>query len=225
MQFLPTLAIFAAVASATPVPADNVKVESSPTSSEGMSPRTAPNCETYETDKGTMIRFVAGMEPGSAHHKRMVERATNGDHTHVTFGDGNINYGNIGASGFGAIHHLYDACHEGSSMVAAAGQEEKCEDKSWANGGGYGNWAHYEHGTERQCRQTNFISINRFSWEGYLMGFMSVLVELENPSNGWCAQTAGVMGAIAGAVGAAPSMAVGSALGAGLFGLISAFCS
>ncbi|CCX34893.1 Protein of unknown function [Pyronema omphalodes CBS 100304] len=198
-----------------------------------------------------MIRFVAGMEPGSAHHKRMVERATNGDHTHVTFGDGNINYGNIGASGFGAIHHLYDACHEETNfgwhklnlhpqgqyngwdernifveaMVAAAGQEEKCEDKSWANGGGYGNWAHYEHGTERQCRQTNFISINRFSWEGYLMGFMSVLVELENPSNGWCAQTAGVMGAIAGAVGAAPSMAVGSALGAGLFGLISAFCS
>jgi hypothetical protein len=214
-----------------------------------------------------MIRFVAGMEPGSAHHKRMVERATNGDHTHVTFGDGNINYGNTGASGFGAIHHLYDACHEGScdqstmqidtgiisetnlgwyklnlhpqgqyngwdernvfveAMVAAAGQEEKCEDKSWTNGGGYGNWAHYEHGTERQCRQTNFISINRFSREGYLMGFMSVLVELENPSNGWCAQTAGAMGAIAGAVGAAPSLAADSALGAGFFGLISAFCS
>jgi hypothetical protein len=225
-----------------------------------------------------MIRFKNGMEPGTAVHKRFLS-SSEGDHiskrddtdkTRVTVGDGTINYGNTGASGVGgAIHHLYDTCHEGScdrsafevstgivarqhesvgqykillhpdgqyngwdernvfveALVAVAGQGEKCENVDWANGGGFGNWASNNGGTERQCTQTNFISVNRFSKDGFLKGFMSVLVELQSPGSGWCGAAAGLGGAITSAVGAVPAAAVGGALGSGFFGLVSFLCS
>ncbi|KAG0606449.1 hypothetical protein M758_9G141400 [Ceratodon purpureus] len=75
----------------------------------------ASNCETYETEHGTMIRFASGMGPGSAHHARMLASSSDQDKTVVTLGTNFINYGTTGASGtYGAIHHLYDMCHEGA---------------------------------------------------------------------------------------------------------------
>ncbi|EJD37808.1 hypothetical protein AURDEDRAFT_129212 [Auricularia subglabra TFB-10046 SS5] len=77
----------------------------------------APNCETYEDPIfGTRIRFVAGMEPGTEHYTRNVlSRRDSGTVTHVTLGDTALNYGSERASGvYGAIHRLYDICHEGS---------------------------------------------------------------------------------------------------------------
>ncbi|KAL2070146.1 hypothetical protein VTL71DRAFT_14826 [Oculimacula yallundae] len=80
----------------------------------------APNCETYETENGLMLRFKAGMEPGSAdynerfpntaEHRTLIKRDTR---THVTFGSTSMNYGTTNQCD--ALHHcLYDYCHEGS---------------------------------------------------------------------------------------------------------------
>ncbi|KAG0561768.1 hypothetical protein KC19_9G090400 [Ceratodon purpureus] len=67
----------------------------------------------------TMIRFASGMGPGSAHHAHMLASSSpsssDQDKTLVTLGTNFINYGTTGASGtYGAIHHLYDMCHEGA---------------------------------------------------------------------------------------------------------------
>ncbi|KAL6718669.1 hypothetical protein ACLMJK_002903 [Lecanora helva] len=86
----------------------------------------ADNCETYESSSGTMIRFKEGMEPGSEAFKAMNAHSKRDDgyHTHVTFGDSSINYGDAGASGTGGIfHHLYDTCHEGSCDTSSASYE------------------------------------------------------------------------------------------------------
>ncbi|KAF8249104.1 hypothetical protein K440DRAFT_622487 [Wilcoxina mikolae CBS 423.85] len=288
MHFHLIIAALAAVGTASPIGsinAERAEVQGNTFSRRSLlSPETleqcksAPNCETYETHYGTMIRFKPGMEPGTEVHKRFLSssegdalsKRDDTDNTRVTVGDGTVNYGSTGASGVGgAIHHLYDTCHEGScdrsafevstqivasqhesvgeykvllhpdgqyngwsergvfveAMVAVANQGEKCDNIDWANGGGFGNWASNNGGTVRQCTQTNFISVNRFSKEGYLKGFMSVLVELQSPGSGWCGTAAALGGAISSAVGAVPATAVGGALGSGFFGIISVLCS
>ncbi|KAL8848325.1 MAG: hypothetical protein Q9221_006628 [Calogaya cf. arnoldii] len=202
------------------------------------------------------------MNPNStstAHQKR-----SDGDNTHVTIGDGSLNYGTIGASGEGgAVHHLYATCHEGScdrsaysveatlvsptsagkgklvlladgqyngwdernafvnAAVAAASPGEKCETKSWIHGG---YMSGTESGSEKQCTQTNFISINRFGSDGSLKGFMSVQISPDKADNGWCGQITGVLGAIASAVGVIPGAEVGGGTAAAFFGLVGALC-
>ena len=115
MHFLIATVLLAATAAAMPASSvPHSKSRRSLHSSEVLKAcDKAHNCETYETERGTMIRFVPGMEPNSTnahHHKR-----ADGDVTHVSIGDGKLNYGTTGASGtYGTIHHLYDTCHEGS---------------------------------------------------------------------------------------------------------------
>lgn len=76
----------------------------------------APNCETYDTSQGLMIRFKANMEPGSddwnsrfpnaTEHRVLIKRNTQ---THVTFGSTSISYGTTNPCD--ALHHcLYDYC-------------------------------------------------------------------------------------------------------------------
>ncbi|KAF2836741.1 hypothetical protein M501DRAFT_1018623 [Patellaria atrata CBS 101060] len=80
----------------------------------------AENCETYETPDGLLIRFKAGMEPGSEDYNRRFPNGTEhgaivkrDTQTHVTFGRTSINYGTTNPCD--ALHHcLYDYCHEGS---------------------------------------------------------------------------------------------------------------
>ncbi|KAI4120713.1 MAG: hypothetical protein LQ338_006819, partial [Usnochroma carphineum] len=70
----------------------------------------ASNRETYGTSSGTMIRFKAGMEPVTISYHNTHSKRDDDFTTHVTFGDGNINYGDVGASGpDGMIHKLYDS--------------------------------------------------------------------------------------------------------------------
>ena len=210
-----------------------------------------------------MIRFIPGMEPNStstANHQKRSE----GDITHVSIGDGSLNYGTTGASGVGgAVHHLYDTCHEGScdrsaysvdttivyttnagnaqlvlladgqysgwdernafvdAVVAAASQGEKCETQSWSHGG---YMSGVESGSENQCTQTNFISINRFGSDNSLKGFMSVQISQAEAGSGWCGEASGVLGAIAGVIGAIPGAEVAGAGAAGFFGLVNALC-
>ena len=91
----------------------------------------APNCETYETSKGTIIRFKEGHEPGTPAYEnnpKLSARDDGGVTTIVTYGDASIQYGSIGASGTsGLIHHLYDVCHEG-----ACDQTDASFTASWA---------------------------------------------------------------------------------------------
>ena len=76
----------------------------------------APNCETYDTPQGLMIRFKSGMEPGTkdyetrfpntTEHRTLIKRDTQ---SHVTFGSTSINYGTTNPCD--ALHHcLYDYC-------------------------------------------------------------------------------------------------------------------
>ncbi|OCL02403.1 hypothetical protein AOQ84DRAFT_349179 [Glonium stellatum] len=80
----------------------------------------AENCETYDTPQGLMIRFKAGMEPGTedynkrfpntTEHATLMKRNTQ---SHATFGSTSISYGTTNPCD--ALHHcLYDYCHEGS---------------------------------------------------------------------------------------------------------------
>ena len=65
-----------------------------------------------------MIRFKEGMGPGSEHYKRSINTISERQDdikTIITYGKTSLNYGKTGASGVGgALHHLYDICHEGA---------------------------------------------------------------------------------------------------------------
>lgn len=117
----------------------------------------APNCETYPGPHGTAIRFIAGKEPGSAWYTTHVSTplskrdASSGDgiNTYVTYGGDSLNYGSVGASGVGgAIHHLYDTCHEGacdtndfSIPTTVAGDTDQYDRQVVLHAqGAYGGW-------------------------------------------------------------------------------------
>lgn len=55
----------------------------------------APNCETYGTEDGTLIRFKDGHEPGTDTYSNMTRELAKRDdyHTDVTFGTNSMNYG------------------------------------------------------------------------------------------------------------------------------------
>ena len=111
------------------------------------------------------------------------------------------------------------------AMVAAAGQNERCEDKTWMNGGGYGQSV--QTGKVHECTQSTFIAIDRFAGGkgGALIGFMHAEVEQGDEASNWCALIAGALGGVAGVVGAIPGAEVGAGVAGGFFGIISAFCS
>lgn len=99
----------------------------------------APNCETYEGDHGTMIRFVAGEEPGSANYQKRF--GTNGSvkppssdgapsvneaqhlafdggiHTNIDLGQTGIIYGSTRP--YDAIHYIYDHCGQSTCNPAS----------------------------------------------------------------------------------------------------------
>lgn len=108
------------------------------------------------------------------------------------------------------------------AIVAAAGQGEQCEDKTWMNGGGYGQSV--QTGKVHQCTQSTFISIDRFASDhGPLLGSMQVEVELGEEGSNWCAIINGFLGGVAGVVGAVPGAEAAGAV-SGFFGIISALC-
>ena len=110
------------------------------------------------------------------------------------------------------------------AMVAAAGQGEKCEDKTWMNGGGYGQSV--QTGTVHQCTQSTFIAIDRFAagQNAPLIGFMHVEVDQGDEGTNWCSVISGALGGVAGVIGAVPGAEAAGAA-SGFFGIISAFCS
>ena len=65
--------------------------------------RGAPNCEVYETPNGASVRFVTGMEPGSAHYNATFPDVTNATEsvlekrripqTNIELGRNSMNYG------------------------------------------------------------------------------------------------------------------------------------
>ena len=99
----------------------------------------APNCETYETEHGTMIRFVAGEEPGSANYRKRFGKndtmtaptsvgapsvnegsptAFDGSlHTNVDLGQISIPYGSTRP--YDAIHFSYDHCGQSTCNPAS----------------------------------------------------------------------------------------------------------
>ena len=89
----------------------------------------APNCETYNSDHGTRIRFMAGHEPGSAKYAQRfgakndtmsgplpggnvpnaeTRQRTDGINTNIDMGDHKILYGSVTA--YDAIHNIWDHC-------------------------------------------------------------------------------------------------------------------
>jgi hypothetical protein len=119
----------------------------------------APNCETYQSDHGTRIRFRAGHEPGSIAYKQRfgtnnvtmsvpvpgenapkAGRARNFDsvNTNIDMGDSKILYGST--KPYDAIHNIWDHCGSSScdthsftvdtSSVANVGQGNTLEEGS-----------------------------------------------------------------------------------------------
>ena len=119
-------------------------------------------------------------------------------------------------NGWGERNAFVDA------IVAAASEGEKCEMQQWSHGGPMGTGVKI--GSENQCTQTNFISVNRFDSNNNLKGFMSVHISQAEVGSGWCDEATGVLGAIATFIGAIPGLGGPSAAGAGFFGLVNALC-
>ncbi len=93
----------------------------------------APNCETYQSDHGMRIRFVAGHEPGSAAYEQrfgtkngtMLVPGAGGDvptagtprraagiNTNIDMGDTKILYGTT--KPYDGIHNIWDHCGQSS---------------------------------------------------------------------------------------------------------------
>ena len=93
----------------------------------------APNCETYESDHGTRIRFRAGHEPGSAAFKQRfgtnndtisvplpgenvpkiaAPRKSDGVNTNIDMSDTKILYGST--KPYDALHNIWDHCGQSS---------------------------------------------------------------------------------------------------------------
>jgi hypothetical protein len=267
--------LLAAIAVASPIA--NVAVNSSILTDKTMALcEEAENCELYETEFGTSMRFKPGMAPGEPGFQRrsssdssLVTRAhATADHTNVELGGNSLNYGSTRASGEnGVIHHLYDICgystcigsvqiettlvdsvganaakeyivltavaqYDGyeqrnafiNAIVDAMANGETCEDKNWANGGGFGNWADYNSGTVHECTQASVINVNAYASpdNGAMFGFMNVEAKLGETKPAWCGGVGPeVTAAIQGIFGAVP--ALGGASGA-FFGSVQAAC-
>lgn len=92
---------------------------------------TAANCETYVVDGKTLIRFRAGMGPGTEDYSaRFGSNSTispssltkrDSVNTQVQFGDTSINFGSTAPDGaYGVYHHLYDFCHQSTCDPSGA---------------------------------------------------------------------------------------------------------
>ncbi|KAL8725562.1 MAG: hypothetical protein Q9166_007285 [cf. Caloplaca sp. 2 TL-2023] len=129
-------------------------------------------------------------------------------------------------------------------IVAAASKGEKCVDTRWwdcANP----NWGYAlddegfpfstrtcPRGKIRQCTHTSFISIHRYEYNTYgskLQGFMYLNVKWKQSTQGvgtnWCSVITGVLGGIAGIVGAIPGIGAAAGVTGGFFGIVAASCT
>ncbi|KAL8790631.1 MAG: hypothetical protein Q9213_000478 [Squamulea squamosa] len=87
-------------------------------------------------------------------------------------------------------------------------------------------------GRLRQCTQTNYMGVTRYEyhpWGSAKKGNMLVTVQWKQSTQGvgtnWCSVVSGVLGSIAGIVGAIPGLGAAAGIAGGFFGIISTSCS
>lgn len=108
------------------------------------------------------------------------------------------------------------------AIVAAASQGEQCTDEKYYLNSNPLTGQYTSPGSQHQCTQTNFISVNRFQG-GSLQGWIDVEVEQEVQESGWC-QVLGDLSAVASIVGAVPGAGEVAGVAGGFFGVIQAGC-
>ncbi|KAL8773459.1 MAG: hypothetical protein Q9209_001563 [Squamulea sp. 1 TL-2023] len=129
------------------------------------------------------------------------------------------------------------------AMVSAA-SKESCVDIrwwDWANP----NWGYAldsqgfpfstktsPRGRIRQCTQTSYMGVSRYeyyAWGSAKKGNMLVTVKWKQSTQGfgtnWCSVVSGVLGSIAGIVGAIPGLGAAAGIAGGFFGIIATSCS